>query len=73
MSAKRRNNEFLDRIAVRIKQLRLEKDVTQETFYNDTGIHVARIEQSKRDFNMTTLNEICEYFDITIEEFFRDI
>ena len=70
MGEKRRNDVLLNMIALRIKQLRTERDITQEVFYNDTGIHIARIEKSKRDFNMTTLNEICVYLGVSIEEFF---
>ena len=44
-----------------IRELREENDITQEVFYNDTGINIGRIERAKRDFSMTTLNNICKY------------
>ena len=46
----------------KIKALRQIKGVTQEQMYNDTGIHVARIEQGKRDISFTTLKKIAGYF-----------
>lgn len=73
MGDKRRNTELLNKIAQRIKHLRNEKGISQETFYNDTGIHIGRIENLQRDFNMTTLSEICQYLDISIVEFFAEL
>ena len=64
------DKELLDNIAKRIKELRKEKEVTQEAFYNDTGIHIARIERSKRNFSISAMKKICEYFEVSIEEFF---
>ncbi len=70
---KSRNQKFLDKIILRIKQLREEQDITQEVFYNDTGINIGRIERGLRDFNMTTLHSICQYFKISPEEFFKNL
>lgn len=61
--------EVLLYLAKRVKELRLEKAVTQEQMYNDTGIHVARIEQGKRDVSYTTLVKIAAYFEKSIGEF----
>lgn len=70
---KARNQKFLNKIIPRIKQLREERNITQEVFYNDTGINIGRIERGLRDFNMTTLYNICEYFEISPEEFFKKL
>lgn len=64
--------ELLNKIALRIKTLREEKDITQEIFYNDTGINIGRIERSKRNFSVSTLKRICEYLEITLEDFFSE-
>jgi transcriptional regulator with XRE-family HTH domain len=45
-------------------------NITQEDFYNDTGINIGRIERAVNDLSVSTLSRICEYFDITIQEFF---
>lgn len=63
---------LLIELAKRIKELRKSKKLTQIDCYNDTNIHFARIEQGKRDISFTTLYKICEYFDISMEEFFKD-
>ncbi|HEY9082888.1 MAG TPA: helix-turn-helix transcriptional regulator [Vicingaceae bacterium] len=64
--------ELLNKIALRIKTLREEKNITQEIFYNDTGINIGRIERSKRNFSVSTLKRICEYLEITLEDFFSN-
>jgi transcriptional regulator with XRE-family HTH domain len=56
-------------LAKRLKALRKIKGVTQEDVYNDTGIHIARIEQGKRDVAYTTLVRLAEYFGVGLGEF----
>lgn len=73
MVVKRRNNELLEKIALRIKELRAENNITQEEFYNDTGINIGRIERAKRDVGVTTLQLICDYFKISLNDFFKKI
>lgn len=60
-------------LAKRIKFLRKEKQLTQEDCFNDTGIHFARIEQGKRDISYSTLYKICNYFEITPQDFFKGL
>lgn len=64
--------ELLNKIALRIKTLREEKNITQEIFYNDTGINIGRIERSKRNLSVSSLKRICEYLEITLEDFFSE-
>lgn len=61
--------EVLIHLAKKVKQLRIEKGVTQEQMYNDTGIHVARIEQGNRDVSYTTLVKIASYFEVSLSYF----
>jgi transcriptional regulator with XRE-family HTH domain len=63
------NNELLLTLAKRLKELRKHKGVTQEDVYNDTGIHVARIEQGKRDISYTTLCRLADYFGVELNDF----
>jgi transcriptional regulator with XRE-family HTH domain len=62
------NAELLLTLANRLKELRRQKNFTQEDVYNDTGIHVARIEQGKRDITFTTLCKLADYFGVSINE-----
>lgn len=72
-SSKERDTEFLRAIIVRIKELREQKNVSQEHFYEETRINISRIERGASDFNMTTLKKICGYFEISPSEFFRGL
>ena len=73
MKKQRCNKELLLKIAQRIKQLREEKGVSQDVFYIDTDIHIARIETGKLNITVSTLKAICEYFEISLCDFFREI
>jgi len=66
------NEQLLSNLAKRVKQLRKIKGVTQEEALNDTGIQFSRIEQGKRDVQLSTINKLCEYFGISLKEFFSD-
>jgi len=61
--------EVLLQLAKKLKELRKAKGVTQEQMYNDTGIHVARIEQGKRDISYTTLLKLAKYFEVELNVF----
>lgn len=63
---------LLIELAKRVKSLRKERGLTQENCLNDTGIQFSRIEQGKRNISFTTLYEICNYFNISLTEFFAN-
>lgn len=71
MSKQLKDKEFLRHMSVCIKQIRNEKNVTLESFYFDTGIHLARIEQGKLNISVSTLSKICDYFSIDLSDFFK--
>jgi len=73
MKKQRCNKELLLIIAKRIKQLREDKGISQEIFYIDTDIHIARIETGKLNITVSTLQAICDYFNISLYEFFINI
>lgn len=69
-----KNEKLLKQIAVRLKELREEKDLTQAEVYADTdNIHIARIEQGKVNISVSTLDELCKYYKISLEDFFKGI
>lgn len=68
-----RDEKLLNQIALRLKALREEHKVSQEELYNDTEIHIARIETSRVNVSVSTLSRLCEYFGITLNEFFAGI
>jgi transcriptional regulator with XRE-family HTH domain len=66
-----RDTKLLQRIAIVIKKLREESNLTQEDVYNDTNIHVGRIETAKGNLSVSTLSSLCKYFKIKLSDFFQ--
>lgn len=64
------DKELLSDIANALKTLRAGQNVTLEAFYFDTGIHLARIEQGETNITVSTLAQICRYFNISLKDFF---
>lgn len=67
------DEELLDTLILTIKELRKFRGITLETFYFDTGIHLARIEQGKTNITISTLSKICNYFEISLVDFFAKV
>lgn len=65
--------DFMTSIIRQLKLLREEKDLSQELFYIDTGIHIGRIEAGRSNLTLITLKKICDYLDITPKDFFDRI
>lgn len=61
---------LLEAIASRLKALRVAKGVSQETVYEDTGIHIGKIETARYNVTVSTLSKLCNYYGITLKEFF---
>jgi transcriptional regulator with XRE-family HTH domain len=68
------NSKFLAGIGARIKELRLDKDMTQ----NDLAVHcdfekasMSRIEAGKTNITVLTLHKISKALDVEIIEFFK--
>lgn len=57
----------------RLKELRAAKGVSQETVYEDTGLHIGRIETERHNITVSTLSRLCDYYGITLSEFFEGI
>lgn len=73
MGKQRKNTILISKIASRIKHLREEKGVSQDSFFIETDIHIARIESGRSNITVSTLSAICEYFGISMSDFFKDI
>jgi len=68
-----KDEELLAAIVMGLKALRMKKGITQEDFFNDTGIHISRIETGKVNVSVSTLKAIVSYFDISLTVFFQAI
>ncbi len=69
----RRDDRVLQWVALRIRELRKERGLTQTAVIEDTGISLGRIESGRMNLSLTTIAILCEYFEITFEEFFRGL
>ncbi len=64
---------FKKKISLQIRKIRRQHRVTQERFYNETNINIARLESGKIDVRLETLRKICAYFDVSLSGFFQGI
>jgi len=67
------DDAFKKKVALQIKNLRRQNQVTQERFYSETNINIARLESGKIDIRLDTLRKVCYYFDVSIAGFFQGI
>ncbi|MEO8584084.1 MAG: helix-turn-helix transcriptional regulator, partial [Flavitalea sp.] len=51
-------------------ELRVDMGISQETVYNETNIHVARIETATYNLSISTLSELMKFFDVKLSDFF---
>jgi transcriptional regulator with XRE-family HTH domain len=68
-----RNSRLLQKIALVIKELRDEYNLTQEDVFNETNIHVGRIETARANVSVSTLAELCKYFNIKLSDFHKRV
>ena len=61
-----RDITLLKEIADRLRELRTAKGVSQETVYEDTGIHIGKIETEKYNITVSTLARLCRYYGISL-------
>lgn len=73
MTEQIRNNKLLKGIATVLKELRDAKAISQEEVYNDTNIHVGRIETAKANPTVSTIAALCKYFGISLSEFYKKV
>ncbi len=71
MAKRRRNEELVDAVGKRLRELRLKKGLSQDVVYVDTDIHIARVEMGRYNITISTLSDLCDYYDVTLEEFFK--
>lgn len=56
-----------------LKVLRKQRNLTQEDFYNDTGIHISRVETGRVNITLSTLKTILDYYQVPLSVFFQQI
>ena len=68
-----KDKKLLLAVVAGIKAIRLKKGITQEEFYNNTGIHISRIETGRVNITLSTLKSVLSYFDLSLAKFFDEI
>ena len=70
---KKRNYRLLEAVACRLKGLRASAGKSQADVYIDTDINIARVESGRTSITLTTLQILCCYYGVSLEEFFRGL
>lgn len=65
-----RDEKAIKRLIAGLLKLRHEKGVGQEDFQNDTGINIGRIESGEGNLTISTIQKICDYYSLPVEDFF---
>ncbi|TDT47043.1 helix-turn-helix protein [Maribacter spongiicola] len=73
MGSQLHNDLLLLQISAVLKKIRHSRGLTQEDVYNDTGIHISRMEAGHVNFTITTLQRLCEYFEVSLVDFFKNV
>lgn len=68
-----RDDKLLVRIALVLKDLREDMGVSQEEVYNETNIHIGRIESGNSNLSISTLSVLLKYFNVRLSEFFEKV
>jgi transcriptional regulator with XRE-family HTH domain len=68
-----KNITLLKKVATVLKELRVANNLTQGDVYYDTAIHIGRIEAYKVNLSISTLSELCDYFEISLTDFFKKV
>lgn len=70
--AQRNNQQLQLQLAQKLKSLRKQKGVSQQQVYHDTDVHIGRLETGKMNATISTVAILCEYFGLTLAEFFGE-
>lgn len=73
MNKQRRNDILIRHIAARIKELRHKRGLTQENVRFDLDLNIGRIETGHNSISISTLSDLCDYYTITLKDFFDEI
>ncbi len=73
MAKQIRNDEALHQIVEKLKALRKKTGMLQKTITKETGMNIGNIEAEMTNISITTLERLCRYYGLTLEEFFEDI
>lgn len=73
MKRLRRNEILVKQVVDRLKTVRRERGLTQENVRFDTDLNIGRIESGRHSISLTTLADLCDYYNVPLEDFFKKI
>ena len=73
MGHPRRNTVLLQAIASKLRELRKAQGLSQVDAYIDTDIHIGRVESGKTNISISTLSDLCDYYEISLRDFFDEL
>lgn len=73
MGKKKKDTELARIIAERLKEVRKERGITQENVIFDLNMNIGRIEIAENCISLPILKRLCDYYGISLEEFFRGV
>ena len=68
-----RDKKLLQKIAIILKELRDEAGLIQTDVYNETGIHIGRIETANANLSISTLSALCRFYQISMSDFLKKV
>ena len=60
-------------IVHRLQRLRRARGYTLQEVYDATGVHIARLEANKTNMRVATLAVLCQYYEISLADFFQGL
>lgn len=72
MKRQRRNEILVKQVVDRLKTVRRERGLTQENVRFDTDLNIGRIESGRHSISLTTLADLCDYYNVPLEDFLQE-
>ncbi|MBQ4280232.1 MAG: helix-turn-helix transcriptional regulator [Rikenellaceae bacterium] len=73
MGKQRRNDILLKLIARKLVGLREKQGLSQQKVYIHTGIDMDMVERGEYNITLSTLADLCDYYNTSLEDFFKDM
>ncbi len=67
------DHKLVRQVTDKLRKIRKAHRLTQTAVYEDTGIHIGRIESRDTNLTITAIGILCKYYEIPLEEFFKGI
>ena len=68
--AQRREDKLIRRVIDKLRVIRKARGLTQAAVYEDTSVDIQKYETQYTNLSLTTLAILCEYYEISLGEFF---